>query len=57
MFSNKLKDVYISYLLSDGIQDRNDIATVSQNKWSEGGLYRKKNYHQISDRTAGSGTV
>ena len=43
-YSNKreLKDVDISCLLSDDIQDRNDITTGSQNDWREGGLSRKR---------------
>ena len=46
VFSNrrKLKDVDISCLISDGIQDRNDMTTGGQNNRREGGLYRKKNY-------------
>ena len=44
VYSNnrKLKDVDISCLLSDGIQDRNDISAGSQNDWREGGLSRKR---------------
>ena len=44
VYSNqkKLKDVDISCLLSDDIQDRNDITTGSQNDWREGGLSRKR---------------
>ena len=38
----KLEDVDISCLLSDGIQDRNDITTGNQNDWREGGLSRKR---------------
>ena len=42
----KLKDVDISCLLSDDIQDRNDMTTWSQNDWIEGGLSRKtKNFY------------
>ena len=39
---SKLKDVDIFCLLSDGIQDRNDITTGSQNDWREGDLSRKR---------------
>ena len=44
VYSNqkKLKDVDISCLLSDDIQDRNDITTGCQNDWREGGLSRKR---------------
>ena len=37
VYSNKkkLKDVDISCLLSDDIQDRNDMTTQSQNNWRE----------------------
>ena len=49
----KLKDIDISCLLSDGIQDKNDITAGSQNDWREGGLSRKRKflYHRISART------
>ena len=44
MFSNKrkLKDVGISCLLSDGMQDRNDMMTGDQNDWRKGSLHRKR---------------
>ena len=47
VFSNKrnLKDVDISCLLSDSIQDRNDMTTGGQNDWRGGGLYgERKNF-------------
>ena len=44
VFSNKrkLKDVGISCLLPDGIQDRNNIAIGGQKDWRMGGLYIKR---------------
>ena len=46
-------NVDIFCLLSDDIQDRNDITTGGQNDWRERGLYIKRQIleHRISART------
>ena len=38
----KLKEVDISCLLPDGLQDKNDMTIGGQNNWRNGGLNRKK---------------
>ena len=45
----KLKDVDISCLFSDDIQNRNDINRGSQNDWSDGGLSRKRKVFIIKE--------
>ena len=45
----KLKDVDISCLLSDDIQNRNDINRGSQNDWRDGGLSRKRKIFIIKE--------
>ena len=61
VFSNKkkLKDVDISYLLSDDdMQGRNNIATGSQNNWRKVCPEKEKfSYHGISARTTNFCTV
>ena len=44
VFSNKkkLKEVDISCLLSDGLQDKNNMTIGGHNDWRNGGLYRKR---------------